>query len=126
MQIGNVSNIAPSTLEYSGSQRPSKPATPSSAADVTQSTRATFANSTSTAEAASSLSRVQSNLLADHMEKLAASYSTTVEGKDYGGTVEESAGTYTASVPIPPGARASGSTIQAAENNLNIILDTLA
>jgi predicted RNase H-like HicB family nuclease len=60
------------------------------------------------------------------MEKLAASYSTTVAGKSYSGSVEESEGTYVASVPMPPGVSASGSTIQSAEENLNTILDTLA
>jgi predicted RNase H-like HicB family nuclease len=58
--------------------------------------------------------------------KLAASYSTTVAGKNYSGSVEESGGTYTASVPDVPGASASGSSVQSAENNLNIKLDILA
>ena len=56
---------------------------------------------------------------------LAASYSTTVGGKNYSGTVEESGGTYTASVANLLGAIASGSSIQSAENNLSIRIDTL-
>jgi len=56
---------------------------------------------------------------------LAASYSATVSGKNYPGSVEETAGTYIASVPVPPGASATGSSVEAAEHNLNIILDAL-
>jgi hypothetical protein len=57
---------------------------------------------------------------------LAASYSTTVSGKSYAGSVEESEGAYIASVPLPPGVSASGSSVEAAENNLNVILGSLA
>jgi predicted RNase H-like HicB family nuclease len=40
--------------------------------------------------------------------------------------VEESSGEYTALVANLPGARASGSSIQAAEDNLGSVIDTLA
>jgi predicted RNase H-like HicB family nuclease len=60
------------------------------------------------------------------MATIAASYSTTVAGKNYSGSVEESGGIYTASVPIPPGVSASGASIESAEIKLNVILDTLA
>jgi predicted RNase H-like HicB family nuclease len=56
---------------------------------------------------------------------LAASYSTTVGGKNYSGSVEESGGTYVASVGNLPGASASGSSVQSAENNLSIKIDEL-
>jgi predicted RNase H-like HicB family nuclease len=49
-----------------------------------------------------------------------------VGGKSYSGSVEDSGGTYTASVPSVPGASASGSSVQSAESNLNIVLDVLA
>jgi predicted RNase H-like HicB family nuclease len=49
-----------------------------------------------------------------------------VGGKSYSGSVEESAGEYTASVAGLPGASASGSSIQSAENNLGTIIDMLA
>jgi hypothetical protein len=55
----------------------------------------------------------------------AIAYSTTVGGKQYSGSVLESDGEYTASVPDVPGATASGSTEQAAENNLNARIDEL-
>jgi predicted RNase H-like HicB family nuclease len=48
-----------------------------------------------------------------------------VGGKQYSGSVLESDGEYTASVPDVPGATASGSTEQAAENNLNARIDEL-
>jgi predicted RNase H-like HicB family nuclease len=57
---------------------------------------------------------------------LAAGYSTTAAGKSYSGSVEESGGEYEASVANMPGASASGSSIQSAENNLDIKIDTLA
>ena len=60
------------------------------------------------------------------MDSVAASYSVTIAGNNYSGSVEESGGVYIASVPNPPGASASGSSVESAENNLNIKLDTLA
>jgi hypothetical protein len=56
---------------------------------------------------------------------LAAVYSTTVDGKTYSGSVEQSGGEYTASVANLPGATASGSSIEAAEDNLGTIIDAL-
>jgi hypothetical protein len=54
-------------------------------------------------------------------------YTTTVAGKSYSGSVqEETDGEYFASVPDLPGAIASGSSLQAAENNLATIIDALA
>ena len=56
---------------------------------------------------------------------LAASYSTTVGGKNYSGSVTESGGTYTASVGNLPGVSASGSSVQSAEDNLVLRIDAL-
>ena len=56
---------------------------------------------------------------------MAGVYTDTVGGKSYSGSVAESGGTYTASVPNLPGASASGSSVQSAENNLNVVIDTL-
>jgi predicted RNase H-like HicB family nuclease len=69
---------------------------------------------------------MQSAASSSQMATIAASYSTTVAGKSYSGSVQESGGVYTASVPMPPGVSASGSSIESAEMNLNMILDTLA
>jgi predicted RNase H-like HicB family nuclease len=59
-------------------------------------------------------------------ETQAAVYSTTVAGKNYSGSVvEETGGVYEASVPNMPGATATGSSVQSAENNLSVRIDTL-
>ena len=52
-------------------------------------------------------------------------YSTTVGGKQYAGSVEDANGTYTASIPSVNGATASGSSLVAAENNLDVRIDEL-
>jgi hypothetical protein len=61
----------------------------------------------------------------DAETSLAAVYSTTIGATTYSGSVEESGGEYTASVANLPGASASGSSIQAAEDNLGSIIDAL-
>lgn len=69
--------------------------------------------------------QVQSVSQAVAEDTLAAVYSATVGGKNYSGSVEQSGGVYSASVPNLPGASASGSSVQAAENNLTLRIDTL-
>jgi hypothetical protein len=56
---------------------------------------------------------------------LVSSYSTTVAGKQYSGSVEDSGGQYTASVSGLAGASASASSMQAAENALTLRIDEL-
>lgn len=58
-------------------------------------------------------------------EEMATSYSTTVAGQQYLGSVEESGGEYTASVANLSRATAIGSSVQAAENNLDTRIDEL-
>lgn len=72
------------------------------------------------------IARIQNAANSVHVATVAASYSATVAGKNYPGSVEESGGIYIASVPNPPGASASGSSVESEENNLNIKLDALA
>ena len=55
----------------------------------------------------------------------ATGFSTTVAGKQYSGSVADSDGTYTASISNLSGATASGSSAQAAEDNLNARIDEL-
>jgi len=55
----------------------------------------------------------------------AVSFSTTVGGKQYSGSVEETNGQYTASVSNMPGASATGPSVIAAENALNNRIDEL-
>jgi predicted RNase H-like HicB family nuclease len=52
-------------------------------------------------------------------------FSTTVAGKRYSGSVQESQGEYTASVSGLAGASATGTSIQAAENNLTTRINEL-
>jgi hypothetical protein len=52
-------------------------------------------------------------------ETQVSSYSTSVAGQQYWGSVEKSGGDYTATVPNLAGATASGSSQQSAEDNLN-------
>jgi predicted RNase H-like HicB family nuclease len=56
----------------------------------------------------------------------AVSFSTTVGGKQYSGSVDESDGQYTASVSGLPGVSATGPSVIAAENALNNRIDELA
>lgn len=53
------------------------------------------------------------------------SYSTTVAGKTYNANVTQSNGEYTASASNLSGASASGSSVQAAENNLTTRISIL-
>jgi len=52
-------------------------------------------------------------------------YSTTVGGKSYSSSVEQSNGQYVISIPNLPGATAAASTAQAAENALTLKIDIL-
>jgi hypothetical protein len=130
MQIASISSIAPIS-SLTTSSRPvatlvskSTSAT-TSAAPVASTKPAIAAPSTAPASrpavhsggGASSASAVQ--------ETLAAVYSTTVSGKSYSGSVVESNGEYTATIANMPGASASGSSIESAENSLGLVLDTL-
>ncbi len=53
------------------------------------------------------------------------SFSTTVNGKTYSADVSYSNGEYVASDPNLSGAEATGSSLQAAENNLTTRIDVL-
>ncbi len=58
-------------------------------------------------------------------EMQVTSFSTTVDGKQYSGSVSESDGEYVASDPTLSGATATGSSEIAAENNLAIRINEL-
>jgi len=116
MQIDSIAKIPSSTAQWPAAQQQSQSTASSSSTVI----------STSSAEPASSSIQIQDSASGVQVTTLAATDSTTVAGKNYSESVEESGGTYVASVPSPPGRRASGSSIVSAENNLNIKLDTLA
>jgi hypothetical protein len=74
---------------------------------------------------ASASTRVESPVGGPQVATILPSYSTNAGGKSYSASVEETGATYVASVEVPPEASASGSSIQAAENNLNARIDAL-
>jgi hypothetical protein len=59
------------------------------------------------------------------VDALISGYSTTVGGKQYAASVLEAGGEYTASIASVPGATATGTSQQAAENSLNMRIDEL-
>lgn len=138
MQISGISTITQSTTGRPATPPESKTANPSTSAAVPRpAPAATFTSSVdgasppapaskSASAAASSLAQIQTAVSSSEAAMLATSFSTTVAGKTYSRTVQESGGTYVASVPLPPGASASGSSAQSAENNLDATLDALA
>jgi hypothetical protein len=115
MQIDGISKVAPVTATEwpTGQSKSHSPVT-----DDAVST-APVSKSFSAAPDQNSASVVQ-------VSTLAATYSTTVSGKNYAGSVEEAAGVYIASVPSPPGITATGLNVQTAEDNLDMKLDALA
>jgi hypothetical protein len=62
---------------------------------------------------------------ASAVETLVGSYTTTVGGTQYAGSVEEQNGSYVASVPNLGGATATGASMIEAENNLTTRIDEL-
>lgn len=125
MQISSISSIVTTTSESPTATPRAKPGvvSPSSTAGP----GAPAASSSAPVSAKASSSPAQTGSASSVQEAtLAAVYSTTVAGKSYSGSVEESGGEYEASVANMPGARASGSSVQSAENNLDIKIDTLA
>jgi len=136
MQIGaiqSISSIAPTSVVRPAAAAANRSATAVSPATASASVSGSPSATTSSSATASGggashkSSQAQSTSNSEAAEaSLAAVYSTTVNGTTYSGSVEESGGQYTASIANLPGASASGSSIQAAENNLGSIIDTLA
>jgi hypothetical protein len=124
MQINAISETAASSNQWTSAQSQSNPAVASLSTDSRQSAPA--AQSSDSSGAASSFALIQNSASNVDTATIAASYSTTVGGRNYSASVAKSGGVYTASVPMPPGVSASGSSIESAELNLSIILDTLA
>jgi hypothetical protein len=125
MQISSVTEATMSTSDWAKSTRPSNPASSSS---LTAAQTARAFSSAAAAPGGISLPSSQdlNSLNAGALSKVAAPYSAVAGGKSYPGSVEVSAGVYVASVPDPPGASASGATVQIAENNLEMKLDEIA
>ncbi|MGA3346069.1 MAG: hypothetical protein ABSC76_14495 [Terracidiphilus sp.] len=126
MRISAFSEAASSSADWNSGQAKPASAAGSSSSAAQKTAPAPAAQSAASAGIAPSPAQIYNSAVGSQVSTVAASYSTTVAGRSYAASVEESGGTYTASVPIPPGLSASGSSIESAENNLNIILDTLA
>jgi len=126
MEINSVPMIATPTADWAATARLSSPATSLPSATVQQTSRTPSSISSPPVGASSSLANIHNAASSVHLATVAATYSATVAGKNYPGSVEESGGVYIASVPNPPGASASGSSVESAENNLAIKLDALA
>jgi hypothetical protein len=120
MEINSVSKIAMPTAVWAVTERQSDPAASTFTTAVQQASPESSSNSSPP------IARIQNAASSIHVATVAASYSATVAGKNYPGSVEESGGVYIASVPDPPGISASGSSVESAEYNLNIKLDALA
>jgi hypothetical protein len=120
MQIGSISSIAPITSAPAAFRASNSAASTTSSTDSDAPTPAkTSSTVLSSAHSAPSASAATKN------NPLAAAYSTSVGGKTYSGSVSEAGGVYEVAVPNVLGAHASGSSIQAAENNLNMRIDEL-
>ena len=133
LQAESADSYSPSSFVPAASQPLFITSSAASASANAQSSSATAPASTpidsrsfkQTAPSSSSPAQIASPVGSDQLTLLGASFSTTVSGKSYAGSVEESEGAYIASVPLPPGVSASGSSVQAAEDNLNVILGSL-
>jgi hypothetical protein len=141
MQISGISSIAPihsSASSIAPAQRPAGTGASAAAASAADSAGRVVSPSSPTATshaakagaAARDPGRAgggggQGAGTAAAVQTLAAVYSTTVGGKSYSGSVTGGDGEYTASVPNLPGATASGPSVEAVEDSLSVVIDTL-
>ncbi len=125
MQISGVQGVAALSPEWATSDRQLKSASASSpeASLPTPSTQSSHSDSFSPA---SSSSPTEDTAKTAHGSTVVASYSPSVNGTHYLASVEYLDGSFVASVPAPPGFSATGMSVQEAEANLEIELDTLA
>jgi hypothetical protein len=125
MEINSLPLVSTPTANWAATARRSSPTTSSPSVTIQQTSLARSSVSSPSIGTASSLAETQNAASSVQLATIATTYSTTVAGRSYPASVEESGGVYTASVPNPPGASASGSSVESAENNLDIILDAL-
>jgi hypothetical protein len=124
MQISAIAKVASVVSEKPGVARQIKPPVSLSPGTIQNSGALTSAGASTQGSPAATHSENLASIVP--VPPLAAQYSTTVAGKSYPLSVDEAGGTYVASVPNPPGASATGSSPQSAEDNLDMKLDTLA
>jgi hypothetical protein len=130
MQIASFSSIAPiSSLSSTPAKAPVAKAETAAAPAATEVSSGTTTKSAPASAASTSRGGGRggdSAGTASTSEQLVAEYATTVGGKSYGGSVEKSGDSYTATASGLAGASASGASIDAAENNLGALIDVLA
>jgi hypothetical protein len=125
MNVNGISEISSSTVAWAGTKASSEPATSSSSAATSQTASASSSLSSASTGLSSSSDEAQPSVSSVQVTTIVATYSTTVGGKNYSESVEKLGEEYVVSVPNPPGASASGLSVQSAENNLSSKLDTL-
>ncbi|HEX4650596.1 MAG TPA: hypothetical protein VH250_03740 [Granulicella sp.] len=136
MQIGSISSVpaidaatptAAATQSHGSAL--AKTGSAGTAATSALSASGVSANIASTISSNKSVSQSQpsQNVLSPLDEALAAVYTTSVAGHDYLGTVQQTAGEYVASAADPPAPPITGigASIQAAENNLTVVIDEM-
>lgn len=123
MQIANISSTLPSPDSPPLHPAASSPA-PSSSVPPAAEFTATPAPSGSPSSTDSGLSQAVAARAEEGV--LAAVFTTTIAGKNYSGSVEQSNGVYIGTVPTLSNAHASGSNVESAENNLGAVIDMLA
>lgn len=125
MDINGISKISSSANAWAEALAQSKLTTSSSSTAAPQTTAISSSNSVASVDPSSPSDQVQPTGSSVQVTTTVATQSTTVAGKTYPESVEKLGDAYVVSVPNPPGASAIGSSIESAENNLSIKLDTL-
>ena len=115
MKVSSTTSVQPTTAIQSTSKSTGKSAGSVQSTPTTAKAAVASTVRSAQAQASSSTTRIAN-----------PTYTTSVGGKSYSGNVQQSGGQYTVSVPNLPGASASGSSLQAAENALNVKIDVLA
>jgi hypothetical protein len=141
MQISSISNVATSTAGLAATSSQSSPATSSHSTTAPQTTAAESTTSSEPTQQTASVTSgkssvhlrpgstaasIQSNASGSAADTLAGYYSATLHGKSYAGSVEESDGTYTASIMTVPITSATGSSMESADANLTVAIDAVA
>jgi hypothetical protein len=126
MQIDAISKIAPSATQWARASHLPKPEASTNSTTGPGLAPASSSRSLASAQAPPSAAQALDSASAVQVVAIKGALSTTVAGKNYSLSIEQAGATYVASVPDPPGATATGSSAQVAENNLDIKLDTLA
>jgi hypothetical protein len=126
MQINTIRTVAPLVAANSS-------AAPANSAKVAKSATAAPSATSSAGQASKSASgqaapppQSEASAVSTATSTLVSTtYSTSVGGKSYSASISQANGVYTLSVPNVPGAHVSGSSLNAAESELTVKIDTL-